>query len=106
MKDNTRCPTCDRWHHHGPTDCADRANRRSHLALPMLINDSLEDIKGMHDGNVYTSKRALRQSYKDHGLVEVGDQAHTIKPREKARPKRDEVKASVHKAFSQAGLGS
>lgn len=51
----------------------DREERkRSELSAPMVISDHLHEIVGQHDGKVYTSKSALRRSYRAHGVEEVG----------------------------------
>jgi len=81
---------------------------RSHLPCPMLIADHMEPVKSMLDGQMYDSKSALRRTYKAAGVTEVGDDPSVTdpKPFRKPRPKRDDIKASVARAFSKAGLGA
>ena len=58
----------------------------------------------MVDGKVYTSKEALRRSYRARGYTEVGNEE--IKPRPKPKPDRKAIKESVGKAFARAGISS
>lgn len=62
----------------------------------------MQPVKGMHDGKMYTSKAALRQSYRDHGVVEVGnDVSYTTKrPRADKAKIRSGVSAAVDRATS------
>lgn len=65
-------------------------------------------VQSMLDGKMYDSKAALRATYKAAGVTEVGNDPAIMSPKpfKKPRPKRSEIKASVAKAFSQAGLGA
>lgn len=76
---------------------------RSHLPCPHVVSDQVE-VRSMVDGKVYTSKRALRQSYRAKGYIEVGDQEQKAPP--KTKVDRKAVRASVERAFSKAGLGA
>lgn len=106
------CKVCRGWHDLDkpwPQSCLKLGRaRRSHLPAPNMILDTMEPVQSMHDGKMYDSKAALRQTYKDAGLVEVGDDSSVMdpKPRPKSKPNRENVRASVRKAFSQAGLGA
>ena len=74
---------------------------RSSLPCPHIIGDSVE-IKSMVDGKVYTSKSKLRQSYRERGYVEVGNEE--LKPGPKPTVDRASVRESVGKALSRAGI--
>lgn len=74
---------------------------RSSLPCPMVIGDSVE-IKSMVDGKIYTSKAALRRSYRERGYIEVGNEE--LKPPPKPKPDRKKIRESVEKAFSRAGI--
>jgi hypothetical protein len=76
---------------------------RSALPGPMVISDAVE-VKSMVDGAIYTSKSALRRSYRERGYVEVGNEE--MKPRPKPRADRKGIKAAVRRAASQVGLGA
>lgn len=84
---------------------------RSRLPAPMVIQDEMDPTQSMLDGKLYTSKAGIRASYREynrkHGtsIVEVGND-QKIAPPPKRKPKREEIKAAVGRAFSQAGLGA
>ena len=77
----------------------EETGKRSDLASPIIINDNTE-VKSMVDGKTYTSKRALRRSYRDNGVIEVGNE----KPKPKKRVKPKGVRDSIKKAIAQANL--
>lgn len=77
------------------------APKRSSLPAPMVMSDTVE-VKSMVDGKVYTSKAALRQSYRASGYVEVGNEP--LKPPPKPKPDRKAISDSVGKAFARAGI--
>lgn len=77
---------------------------RSTLPFPMVVTDQIE-IKSMVDGQIYTSKAALRRSYREHGYVEVGNEWLRNEPQQ-PRPKsnRKAIRDSVGKALNRAGI--
>jgi hypothetical protein len=81
-------------------------DNRSDLAAPMIIRDTMSPTKGMHDGKIYESKRAMRQSYRDHGVIEVGNDSSVMnpQPRPKRKPDRAGVRAAVSRAVSLTNL--
>jgi len=111
------CKVCGGWHdiERWPHNCMPERNyAASDLPAPMLINDSMEPTQSMVDGQFYTSKAALRATYKPSGnkdgkrYVELGNDSSILdpKPFKKPKPDRNEIKAAVGKAMSQAGLGA
>lgn len=74
---------------------------RSHLSAPIVIGDNLE-VRSMVDGKMYTSKAALRRSYRERGYVEVGNEKQV--PGERRRPDRKKVRHAVGAALSKAGI--
>ena len=74
---------------------------RSALPFPMVISDQIE-IKSMVDGQTYTCKAALRQSYRAKGYVEVGNEQ--MKPAAKVKPDRKAIRNSVGKALNRVGI--
>lgn len=111
------CRVCRGWHdpENWPDNCriADWTASSDYPA-PMLINDTMEPTQSMVDGKFYTSKAKMRATYKPSGnregkrYTEVGDDPSIMspKPRPKTKPDRAAIKASVGRAFSQAGLGA
>jgi hypothetical protein len=81
-------------------------DNRSALAAPMIIRDEMAPLQGQHNGQVFTSKRKLRQSYRDAGVVEVGNDSSVLapKPRKKIKPDRAAIKFAVNKAVSQINM--
>lgn len=88
----------------------DRA--RSDLPCPMLMIDSMEPTRSMADGQVYTSKSALRATYRASGnpqgkeYIEVGNEQ---KPREakNGNVRRDpaKVKDTIAQAIAKVDRG-
>ena len=54
--------------------------KRSDLAAPALIRDQVDPFQSMADGKLYDSKSAYRQTLKDRGLVELGNDAPLAPP--------------------------
>lgn len=73
----------------------------SDLPAPQIITDSVE-VKSMVDGKIYTSKSALRRSYREKGYIEVGNEKLTPPP--KPKPDRKKISESVGRAFSRVGI--
>jgi len=105
------CRVCKGWHPVGeiPHNCLpERILSASDLPAPHFISDTMEPVQSQIDGRIYDSKHTLRASYKQAGVVEVGNDSSVVapKPFNKPKPDRNEIKGSVAKAFSQAGLGA
>lgn len=85
--------------------------RGSHCC-PALIGDDMPPTKNMVDGQFYTSKAAMRATYKPSGnaegatFSEVGNDPAMFRRTSKPKPDRTAVKAAVGRAFSRAGLGA
>lgn len=85
---------------------------RSDLPCPMLIMDTIDPVQSMADGNFYTSKQALRRTYRADGnpqgkeFVEVGNDQ---KPHEQKRGSyvRDPKKSrdAIEKAMAAVDRG-
>lgn len=75
--------------------------KRSALPTPFIQTDAIE-AKSMLDGRVYTSKAALRRSYRERGAIEVG--TDPLPPRPRPKPDREGIRQSIRKAKALAGL--
>lgn len=105
------CRVCEGWHEPEawPHNCMPERNlARSDIPGPMIISDTMEPVQSQLDGKFYDSKAALRSTYRAAGVVEVGNDSSALdpKPFKKPKPKREEIKAAVNKAFSRVGLGA
>jgi len=80
----------------------------SDLPCPRFIRDDMEPVQSQLDGRLYDSKSALRATYKAAGVVEVGNDSSVTNPKPFKRPKPDrkEIRNTIDKAFSRAGLGA
>lgn len=76
---------------------------RSDMPCPMLIPDHIE-VKSMVDGQMYTSKSALRRSYRERGYIEIGNEQQAM-PKPK-KPDRREIRQSLQKAMSRIGIST
>jgi hypothetical protein len=103
------CKVCEDWHDldDWPASCfRPPTTKRSHLSGPMCISDTMEPTLHMADGKHYSSKAQFRAVTRAHGCVEVGNDPALLRPKKKPKPDRQKIKASVERAFSQAGLGA
>lgn len=107
------CPDCGEMHdvHEWP------GNHRmpfEALSTPSVISDEMQPLRNMVDGKIYTSKTAMRATYRPSGnregksYVEVGNDSSVTnpKPYKKLKPDRKAIKAAVGKAMSKAGFGA
>jgi hypothetical protein len=81
------------------------APNRSTLPAPHLMRDEMPPVQSMASGKMYDSKSAIRAEYKRLNVREVGNDVPTTPPAPK-RPRREDIKAAVGRAFSKAGLGA
>lgn len=112
MRDTLRrCSACGEthWLSEWPHNHREAEPKRSDLSSPMVITDTMEPVKSMADGKVYSSKAALRATYKPSGnpdgisYSEVGNEVVGGKP----APKTDEkaIQASLQKALARYERG-
>lgn len=106
-----RCSACGEmhWLSEWPDNHREAETQRSSLPSPMVISDTIDPVRSMADGKEYTSKAALRSTYKPSGnpdgisYVEVGNE----KPTGIVKPKTDEgaIQASLQKALARYERG-
>jgi hypothetical protein len=72
---------------------------RSGLPAPRIIQDGIE-MTSMLDGKTYTSKSALRATYRANGVEEVGNEKLTRPATREYRP--EGVRDDVRRAIAQA----
>lgn len=104
------CRACGGWHdpEAWPHKCMPTQEAApSHLAAPQIMSDTMVPVQSQLDGRLYDSKSKLRSTYRDAGVVEVGNDSSVTDPkRRKPTFDRQGVRASVARAFSQAGFGA
>nr|WP_245317559.1 hypothetical protein [Rhizobium sp. N122] len=71
---------------------------RSDLPVPHYVSDNIE-IRSMHDGNIYTSKRQLRAEYRAHGVEEIGNEKP--KPIEKPKSDREGIRKELRRVHAE-----
>lgn len=96
------CRVCRGWHEpsNWPVACLADPVERSAFPTPMVNVDGMEPVRSMVDGLMYDSKSALRRTYKQHGMVEVGNEP--IKAPEPIKPKSNPE--AVVRAMKRAGV--
>lgn len=72
---------------------------RSSLPAPMIIRDTLDDVKNPVDGKIYDSKSAYYQAVKAAGCEIVGNEAEKMmdRPAPRSDVSRDDIDAALHK---------
>jgi hypothetical protein len=81
------------------------APKRSHLATPMVISDTMDPVQHPCTGQYMTSKSAFRAETKAHGCIEVGNDPARLRPRQKPRPDRKAIRDSLSKARARFNRG-
>lgn len=89
----------------------ERVDNRSNFPVPMIAGDTIDPVQSMADGRYYTSKAAIRASYKASGnpqgveYTEVGNDAGRF--RERPQPRTDEkaINDSLNKAIARVEAG-
>lgn len=71
---------------------------------PYLCSDGMDPVQSQLDGRMYDSKSRLRATYREAGVVEVGNDAARLRKRPKIMPDRQAIRESIKKAASKAGM--
>ena len=105
------CKMCGDWHdvEEWPQKCLRRPSEaRSALPTPMLALDTMDPVQSQLDGKFYDSKAALRKTYREAGVVEVGNDSSVLnpKPGPKVKPDRKAIRESVGKALNRVGISA
>ncbi|TJV21086.1 MAG: hypothetical protein E5Y04_28695 [Mesorhizobium sp.] len=79
--------------------------KRSALPAPMINSDTMSEVQSMHDGKFYTSKSALRATYRAAGLEEVGNDPARLRPRKRPKVDRKAIRDTVEKAAARFDRG-
>jgi len=76
---------------------------RSHLPSPTIITDHMKPVQSMLDGQIYDSKSALRATYKQAGVEELGNDAPLTKNPAK-KPDTKAIEEAVGKSLARVGI--
>jgi hypothetical protein len=71
---------------------------RSSLPFPMVLSDTMEPVQSQLDGRMYDSKSSLRATYKDAGVLEIGNDPARFKTPEKPKVDRKAIRESIMRA--------
>jgi len=103
------CKVCRGWHDLDkpwPHNCITDHNwTRSDLPAPMVIIDTMGPVQSMLDGKLYDSKSELRKTYKQAGVVELGNDPQRYRPKPKAKVDRRQIRDTLHKAKARFDRG-
>lgn len=92
-----------------------QGERAAEPQAPMYVNDNLpgEALQSQVDGQMFTSKSALRASYRRHGVEEVGtdtaanrNRRDWIDEKKKREKRRKEIRGALYRAHSRMGYGA
>ncbi len=104
------CKVCGDWHDLDkpwPHNCQSEPNwAQSDLPGPYIAGDTMQPVQSMRDGKMYDSKSRLRRTYRQAGMIEVGNDPALFRKKPKPPPDRQKIRATIHRAFSKAGLGA
>lgn len=88
-----------------PRKAARPPSKRSDLAFPMVVSDTMDAVQSQVDGKMYDSKSAIRASYRAHDVTEVGNDPARFKPRVKAKIDRREIRNTIDRAKARVERG-
>lgn len=89
----------------------DRAPKASDLPSPAVIGDTMDPVQSQVDGQIYTSKSALRATYKPSGnpegkeFVEIGNDPARHKPFKRPKPDTKANVEAIKKAHARFERG-
>lgn len=78
---------------------------RSTLPRPYIATDTMDPVQSMLDGRLYDSKSRLRATYRDAGMIEVGNDPARFRQKPKPKPDRKKIRDSIQKAEARFNRG-
>lgn len=108
-----KCGACGEYHWTSawPNNHLEAEPHRSDLPSPMLSLDTMDPVKSMADGKIYTSKAALRSTYKPSGnpdgirYAEVGNEKVNVSSLPKPKSDVKGIQDALHKAKARYDRG-
>lgn len=108
------CKVCRDWHdlNNWPSECyVIQERKRADFPLPMVFStDSTEPLRSMADGQIYTSKAAMRASYKasnnpqGENYMEVGNETRNA-PKIDRNADRKGIREAIERAQADIAAG-
>ncbi len=98
------CKVCRGWHdldRPWPHNCLPEAPRRSELACPSVIGDTMPAGEHPYDGRTYDSKSGWRKANRAGGYIEVGNDPARLRPKKRELPDRKAITETLKKAKQQ-----
>jgi hypothetical protein len=77
----------------------------SDLPFPQVMSDTMDPVQSQVTGVYHTSKRAMRAEYKQHNVVEVGNDPARLRPYKKPRKSETAIRDTVEKAIAKYDRG-
>jgi hypothetical protein len=95
------CRACKNFHDveaPWPVECVSHFGVRADQTGPSIISDNIDAFRSMADGKFYDSKSQYRQTLKDRGLIEVGNEKVERRPTPMPR-----VRDTLRRTYQQLG---
>jgi hypothetical protein len=83
----------------------DHRPKRARLACPHVVSDTMDPVQSMLDGKLYDSKARLRQTYKQAGMIEVGNDPARLRPKDRPKLDKKAIRQSIEKAEARYSRG-
>ncbi len=100
------CKVCGGWHdldEPWPSECYPRKRDMRTGPTPYIISDTMDGVQSQLDGKIYESKSALRKTYREAGVIELGNDA-PVTPKPKPIPDRAAIETALKHAAQKTGL--
>lgn len=108
------CKVCRDWHelNNWPSECyVIQEQKRADFPTPMVFStDTTEPLRSMADGQIYTSKAGMRESYKASNnpqgvnYIEVGNETRNA-PKLERKADRKGIREAIERAQADVAAG-
>lgn len=97
------CKYCGSFHDLSawPDNHLDEPPKRSDLAMPSVIGDTMPAGEHPYDGRTYESKSGWRKANRQGGYIEVGNDPARLRPKKRDVPDRKALTETLKKAKQQ-----
>jgi len=102
MARQRKCKVCPEWHDMDqpwPAECWNVPEpKRAGFPTPYTVSDVMQGAQSQLDGKMYDSKSQLRKTYRDAGVIEVGNDPARLRKKERTKPDKQGIRDSIKKA--------